>query len=210
MPMIQKATAGLVASCIAIAALATATSAADKAKGVQMTDADGKVRVEINGEFFTDYIYSGAPHVYYYPVIGPGGAKMTRDYPMVRDSVGEDHDHPHHRSLWYSHGAVNGIDFWSEGTKAGKIVHDKFLELKSSPELGVIRSTCKWIAPDGETTLTDEQTFRVYAQPNSERLFDFEITLKAGKDDIVLGDTKEGSMAIRIAESMRLTHGKKS
>jgi len=39
------------------------------------------------------------PHVYFYPVIGPGGARMTRDYPMVKDSEGEDHDHPHHRSL---------------------------------------------------------------------------------------------------------------
>jgi hypothetical protein len=207
--MTHKATARLVASCIAIAALATAASAADKTKGVQMTDADGKVRIEINGEFFTDYIYSGAPHVYYYPVIGPGGAKMTRDYPMVRDSVGEEHDHPHHRSMWYSHGDVNGIDFWSEGSKAGKIVHDKFLEIKSGQESGVIRSTCKWVAPDGEVTCTDQRIFRVYNRPGNERLFDFEITLKAGDKPVVLGDTKEGSFGIRIAESMRFNHGKK-
>jgi len=44
---------------------------------------------------------------------------------------------------------------------------------------------------------------------NDERLFDFEITLKADDKEIVLGDTKEGSMAVRIAETMRLTHGKK-
>ena len=81
--MIHKATVRFVTTFFAIAALAGSAAAADKSKGVQMTDADGKVRVEINGEFFTDYIYFGAPHVYYYPVIGPGGAKMTRDYPMV-------------------------------------------------------------------------------------------------------------------------------
>src|SRR6267378_3813342 len=134
--------------------------------GVKISDADGKLRIEVNGELFTEYHYTGAPHVYFYPVIGPGGARMTRDYPMVPNSEGEEHDHPHHRSLWYSHGAVNGIDFWSEGSKAGKIVHDKFLETRSGKQEGLVRSTCKWVAPDGTVTCTDERTFRVLARPN--------------------------------------------
>jgi len=176
--------------------------------GVQIAEADGKLIIKVNGADFTEYRYTGAPHVYFYPVIGPGGARMTRDYPMVPNSEGEEHDHPHHRSLWYSHGAINGIDFWSEGSKAGKIVHDKFLQIKSGADQGTIRSTCKWVAPDGSTTCTDERTFRVYTRPNNERLFDFDITIKAADKDLVFGDTKEGSMAIRVAESMRLIHGK--
>lgn len=133
---------------------------------------------------------------------------MTRHYPMQRDSKNEQHDHEHHRSLWYSHGAVNGVDFWSETAKAGKIVHDKFLDVKADKESGVIRSANKWIAPDGTVTCTDEQVFRVYSRPKNERLFDFEITLFAGDKVIVLGDTKEGTMAIRLAETMRLTPNK--
>ena len=176
--------------------------------GVQITEADGKLLIKVNGEEFTEYRYTGAPHIYFYPVIGPGGARMTRDYPMVPNSDGEEHDHPHHRSLWYSHGSVNGIDFWSEGSRAGKIIHDKFLQIKSGQDQGVVRSTCKWVAPDGTITCTDERTFRVYARPNRERLFDFDITIKAGDKDLLFGDTKEGSMAIRVAESMRLIHGK--
>jgi hypothetical protein len=174
-----------------------------------MADADGKVRVEINGELFTEYVYAGAPHVYYYPVLGPGGARMTRDYPMGHEAGGKEHeDHPHHRSIWYSHGAVNNIDFWSETTKAGKILHEKFLEIKSGAESGVIRSTCKWVAPDGDVTCTDERTFRVYNRPKNERMFDFEITIKAGKEPVVFGDTKEGSFGIRVAESMRFLQPK--
>src|SRR5256885_1223174 len=57
---------------------------------------------------------------------------------------------------------------------------------------------------------TDERTLRIYNRPNNERLFDFEITLFAPKDQPVkFGDTKEGAMATRVAESMRLSHGKK-
>ena len=182
--------------------LPTAVRAAD---GVTITEQPDKLRVEINGELFTEYVFKGAPHVYFYPLIGPGGVPMTRNYPMVPDSKGESHDHPHHRSLWYSHGAVNGVDFWSEGSKAGKIVHDKFLEIKSGKDAGVIRSVNQWIAPDGKVVCTGLQTFRVYARPASERVFDFEVTYQAGDQELVLGDTKEGSMAIRVAATMQLT-----
>jgi len=180
---------------------------ASGADGVKITEQPDKLRIEINGELFTEYCFKGAPHVYYYPLIGPGGAPMTRNWPM-KEAAGEERDHPHHCSLWYSHGAVNGVDFWAEGAKAGKIVHDKFLEVKSGVDSGVIRSANKWIAPDGSVTMTDERTFRVYTRPNNERLFDFEVTLKAGDKEIVLGDTKEGTMAVRVNESMRGTFAK--
>lgn len=183
-------------------------SPAFAASGVKITEQPDKVRVEINGDLFTEYCFTGAPHVYFYPLLGPGGTPMTRNWPM-KEAEGEERDHPHHRSLWYSHGLVNGVDFWAETPKCGKIVHDKFLEVKGGAESGVIRSANKWVAPDGTVTMTDERIFRVYARPNHERLFDFEVTLKAGDGDIVLGDTKEGSMSVRVNESMRLIQPKK-
>jgi len=179
-------------------------AAAQAAEGVKITELPGKLRVEINGKLFTEYVYTGAPHLYFYPVIGPEGLDMTRHYPMDRNSQGEAHDHPHHRSLWYSHGSVNGVDFWGESPKSGKIVHDTFLDIKSGTDIGVIRSANKWVAPDGTLVCTDERVFRVYARPDNERLFDFEITFHAGSVPLVLGDTKEGSMAIRVASTMRL------
>src|SRR5262245_54373612 len=183
----------------------SASSAAEK--GVKITQMPEKLRVEINGELFTEYIFQGAPHVYLYPVIGPGGVPMTRNAPMKKVE-GEDQDHPHHRSLWYSHGEANGIDFWAESAKSGKIVHDKFLEVKSGEDMGVIRAQNNWVAPDGAVTCVEEQTIRIYNRPKNERLFDFEVTLKAGDKDVVLGDTKEGSMGMRLAETMRLTRNK--
>jgi hypothetical protein len=202
----------LLCASLTLSAISTSSTFAAEASapGVKITELDGKLRVDLNGELFTEYVFQGAPHVYFYPLLGPSGLPMTRNWPMKPDAAGEEKDHPHHRSLWYSHGAVNGLDFWSEGAKAGKIVHDKFLELKSGNDQGVIRSACKWVAPDGKVTCTDERTFRVYARPNNERLFDYEITLQAPADtELVLGDTKEGTMAIRVTETMRLIQPKK-
>jgi hypothetical protein len=192
-----------------LALFAGGASALAADEGVKLTAQEDRVRIEIAGDLFTEYVFKGANHVYYYPVLGPGGLAMTRNYPMRPDVPDEARDHPHQRSLWFSHGAVNGIDFWAEAAKSGKIVHDKFLEVKSGPAEGVIRAQNRWVAPDGKVTLTDETVFRVYARPNTERLFDFEITLKAPEGgDVVLGDTKEGTMGIRVAESMRLLRPK--
>ena len=175
-----------------------------------------KVTVKVNGELFTEYCFTGAPHVYYYPLIGPGGARMTREWPLG-EGKGEEHDHPHHRSLWFSHGNVNGIDFWAEpasfGSKPspmplGQIVHDKFLKVQGGEKEGVIQSINKWVGPEGVVPLTSVQTFRVYNSDGPERMFDFEVVLKAGSQPVVMGDTKEGAMALRMAESMRLKQPK--
>ena len=174
---------------------------------VEMKKGPDKVRVEIGGELFTEYCFIGAPHVYFYPLIGPGGTRMTRDWPM-KNTPGEEHYHPHHRSLWFAHGSVNGVDFWTEaapGQKAkahGRIEHAKFLEVKGGKNKGVIRDQLRWIAADGSVPVTGVQTFRV--QDGAERIIDFAMTLTAGEKDVVFGDTKEGTMALRIAESMRL------
>jgi hypothetical protein len=172
-------------------------------EGVQITQLENKLRIEIGGKLFTEYFFKDVPRPYCYPLIGPGELPMTRNWPM-KSVDGEEHDHIHHRSFWYAHGNINGVNFWSEEKAFGKTVHVKFTEIKSGKKFGAIKSENSWVAPDGTVVCTDERMLRVYSRPANERLFDFEITLKAPKDkEIVLGDTKEGSMAIRVAESMR-------
>ncbi|MCD6338330.1 MAG: PmoA family protein, partial [Verrucomicrobia bacterium] len=94
-------------------------------QGVQITDApsQGKLQVTVNGKLFTEYHYKGYSRPFLYPIIGPGGAHMTRNWPM-KNVPGEEQDHPHHKSLWWAHGDINGVDFWSESSRAGKTVHE--------------------------------------------------------------------------------------
>jgi Methane oxygenase PmoA len=173
------------------------------AEGVVIQEKEGYLRIEVNSQLFTEYHYQGAPHLYFHPLIGPGGLPMTRDFPM-KNSPGEEQDHKHHRSLWYGHGDVNGVDFWSEEKGAGSIRHVKFLDIQSGKFAGWIRSSNEWVNIEGGVVCTDERIFRVYTRPDQERVFDFEISIFAQKKDLVLGDTKEGSMAIRLNESLRL------
>jgi hypothetical protein len=172
--------------------------------GVQITRLEDRLCVEINGELFTEYFFKDVPRPYCYPLIGPGNLAMTRNWPM-KDTPGEERDHKHHRSLWFAHGAINGHDFWSEEKAFGKTVHEEFLEVKSGQDVGVIKSRNKWVAADGTVVCKDERTLRIYNPGHAnERVLDFDITLFASNGDLTFGDTKEGTMAVRLAETMRL------
>lgn len=173
-------------------------------EGVQIAQLTNRLRIEINGELFTEYYFEDVPRPYYYPLIGPGNLAMTRKWPM-ENPPDEEHDHPHHRSLWFAHGSVNGQDFWTERPGTGKIVHEGFDEIKSDKKFGIVKSRDKWVAADGKVYCTDERVFKVYNTASAdERLFDFEIVIHASNGDVVFGDTKEGTMAVRLAETMRL------
>jgi len=184
-------------------AKARATTASQSKGGVKIDDVDKKLRVEINGKLFTEYNFQDVPRPFFYPVIGPTGVPISRHWPMKDINPDEARDHPHHKSLWFTHGEVNGQDFWGEGSRSGKIVHDKFLDVSSGAKVGVIKSANKWVAKSGEVVCTDTRTHRFYCRDDGQ-IMDFEITVHASEGKVVLGDTKEGSMAIRLTPTMRL------
>ena len=175
----------------------------DRETGVKITDLKEKLKVQIDGELFTEYNFKDGPFPYFYPVIGPTGVNVTRHWPIKegQDEGNDKLDHPHHRSLWYTHGEVNGHDFWQG--RNDRIVHDKFLEVTSGSKVGVIKSQNKWVSADGQTVCTDTRTHRFYNRPEGQ-IMDFEVTIHASHGDVTLGDTKEGSMAIRLAPTLRV------
>jgi hypothetical protein len=137
---------------------------------------------------------------------------MTRNWPLKEGVAGEENDHPHHKGLWFGHRSVNGAGFWEDsakpGTKLGQIVHDGFLEVKGGKEDGVIRAKNKWVLDDGgEVVCTDERTIGIH-QMKEGRALDFNITITAGEKEVVFGDDKDGVMAIRLAETMRVQRSK--
>jgi hypothetical protein len=190
-------------SVLAFVFLPLALTAAPLPKGqgkVEIKEQPGKLRIEIGGKLFSEYVYEKTSRPFLYPIIGPTGAGMTRNWPMKEEGK-EEHDHPHHKSWWYAHGDVNGIDFWSEAKGAGKTVHDGFVEVKSG-DVGIIKSKNKLVAPDGKALATDVRTLKIYNVQDAA-MFDFEITTTASNGDLTFGDTKEGTAALRLAETMR-------
>jgi len=173
--------------------------------GLTVERLDGKLRIARGDDLFAEYVYQGFAKPIVYPIIGPHGVGMTRNYPIKEDVSGEAHDHVHHKSMWFTHGRVNGIDFWTEGDGKGRIVHDKLLKAEAVDGRVVIETSNKWLGPNGKQICSDV-TELTFAEEPCGRVIDWTITIKATDGDVTFGDTKEGTMGIRIHPNLRLSN----
>ncbi len=171
---------------------------------VQQTD-DG-VTVSVDGKLFTRYLVKSGAKPVLWPVLGPTGKEMTRGYPMRDAGPEERDDHIHHRSFWFTHGDVNGIDFWAETPGHGNIVHREFVKVTGGKQAEIITRN-DWIGPDGKKVCEDERHLTFGANSNT-RWIDFDVTVRATEGEVTFGDTKEGSFGVRVAGSMKVTSKK--
>ncbi|MEX0679258.1 MAG: PmoA family protein [Pirellulales bacterium] len=160
------------------------------------------VAIKVDGQPFAEYLVKSGSKPVLWPIIGPTGKRMTRNWPLETGVAGEtDRDHPHQRSLWFSHGDVGGVDFWSEGQ--GRIEHREFVKIASGQPSEIVTRN-DWLSPDGSKLICqDERTFTFGARADS-RFVDVAIDIKATAGPVVFGDTKEGSFGVRVASSMRV------
>lgn len=180
------------------------------AQKVTLTPSDAGLRVEIDGKVFTEYVTKDTPRPYLYPLVGAAGESVVRDFPMKKGVAGEEMfvDHPHHRSLWFGHARINEINFWAETQVFGKQVHTSFSGVEFSGNHGSFSAATKWVSPEGDTVLTDERRIVITALPEGEKTLDFDITLMATQGDVLIGDTKEGTMALRLCPSLSMNSSK--
>ncbi len=169
---------------------------------VELIKGSDSVSVKIDGKLFARYNYGDAEFPYIYPLRTPNGVNVTRRWPMENTGDGEAHDHKHHKSLWFSHGDVNGLDFWTHG-KPPNIIQKKIVSLKSGEEAGVLETENDWVDGEGNVVCTDSRRY-VFSGNKDYNVIDIQIELKASNGQVVLGGTKEGAMALRVAPSMRL------
>ena len=191
----------LVAAVVIMCGFALHVHAANEPQ-VDIQKLDGKLRVSVDGELFTEYIYEGHPKPFLYPVKGPYGMGLTRDFPMNPDVEGDAHDHDHHKSLWFAQDKVNGVRFWAE---EGRIVQDELISVSDGETEASFTAKNKWLNPDGKPVCTDTRTISFTTLPEG-RVIDWKITLHASHGDLKIGDTKEGTMAIRTHPNLRLTN----
>ncbi len=103
--------------------------------------------------------------------------------------------------MWFTHGKVNGVDFWTEAKGHGSIAETSRQVISAPPAIGIIRTADDWLGPDGKVVCTDERTVKFY-DANKARILDFDITIKASNGPVTFGDTKEGMFGVRVASSM--------
>jgi len=187
---------------LAILVLVTSTLVTSVSAQFRLEQTDAGIQVFHNDILTTEYLIMQGQCPILWPLPGPDGTKMTRDFPMSNETANEKRDHPHHRSLWFTHGAVNGADFWHKG---GKVVHQEFTRLEAGSQ-AVIESTSLWKKDDGQDVLREKRRM-TFGANESMRWIDFDLVLVAEFGEVHFGDTKEGTFAVRVAETMKVDQG---
>jgi hypothetical protein len=165
----------------------------------------GKFRVLVGDELFCEVDYQTYAKPIVYPIYGPGQVPMTRNYPMQQGVSGEATDHPHHKSMWFAHGDVNGVSFWDE---KGKIVNEQ-AEVVGAAEVPdslrgqpTVRLRNRLVAPEG-TQVCRETVIYSFGANDTQRWIDWQVTTHADLQPITFGDTKEGTAALRVHPNLR-------
>lgn len=191
-----------------------------QAADFSIVEEEDGITIKIDGELFTKYVtgdeISNKP--YFYPVIGPGGAEMTRAYPM-KDVEGERQDHPHHRSLYFGHQFINNFDTWHEKLtleerakgdenklksmmeKLGASSHVKVISAAAEGDRATLKVQTDYSNAAGESMLADEREFVFHLGEDGSRIIDATIKFIGTEDSVTLSDAKDAGFSVRVAHS---------
>jgi hypothetical protein len=117
--------------------------------------------------------------------------------------------------MYFSHGNIDGIDFWGEATFPkwsddsvfGRKALQKVEKAQAAGDSGVLRASFNLLSPRDRVIAEEEQAF-VFRGDEQKRVIDCEFTIRANHGAAVtMGDTKEGTFAIRLAKQLNSPPG---
>jgi hypothetical protein len=163
--------------------------------------ADHQVVFRIDGQERLHWHYDPKyPRPFLYPLIGPSGTALTR----IGHPGAPDHDH--HRSIWFAHNKVLGIDFWGDRGTA-RIRQKGWLCYKDGDE-AIMAVTLGWYdGHDPKELLEQELIVAVRPAPEKETLVEIQATFRPTADMLEFGQTNFGFLAVRMAKHLSAYFG---
>ena len=131
---------------------------------IQLQEQSSRAVVSVDGQLFTEYRYGHyVCRPYFYPVLTPGGQRLTRGYP-TEAIAGENEDHYHHRSIYVAHGLVNGHNLWDESTGHGAMLQRGDPVVGVEQDVATIDGMVDWFGPEGQHLLEERRSIRIWAE----------------------------------------------
>ena len=202
--------------CIAVGVVA----GQGEGQRVEFRRTPDRIDVMIGGELFTTYHFDPqVPKPYFLPLRSARGAVVTRDFP-IGNQVPPEHLQdkslePHQRGMYFSHGSVDGMDYWGEAAFAkysddavfGRKTLKTIEEVHGGDDSGALRATFNLESPRGRVIAEEEQAF-VFRGNERTRTIDCQFTIRANHGAAVtMGDTKEGTFGIRLRQELNSPPG---
>lgn len=142
------------------------------------------------------------PRPFLYPIVGPSGNSLTRmGHPGAAN-------HDHHRSVWFAHEKVLGINFWSDVTTAS-VRQEQWLCYGDGENEATMAVKLGWFdGHDPAPLLEQELVIAVSEGPQAgETLIELQSTFRPLADSIEFGKTNFGFLAVRVAREISAYFG---
>lgn len=162
---------------------------------------DHQVSFQIDGVERVRWHYAAQyPRPFFYPLNGPSGTSLTR---MGHPG---DFSHEHHRSFWFAHHDVMGLDFWSEG-KPARIRQKQWLCYVDTHEEALYAARLGWFDGHDAELMEQEMIVGVRPGPEQETLLEVQASFRPTGNTIKLGKTNFGILAVRVAKNLAAYFG---
>jgi hypothetical protein len=111
-------------------------------------------------------------------------------------------NHDHHRSIWFAHNKVLGIDFWAD--RPGPIIKQKsWLCYQDGKDEAAMACVIGWYdGHDPKELLEQELIVGVRPGPDGETFVEIQSSFKPAGDMLEFGKTNFGFLAVRVAKSI--------
>lgn len=133
------------------------------------------------------------PH--FYPLLGPSGRPLTRmGHPAAPD-------HDHHKSIWFAHHKVAGLDFWSDRTN-NQARQDSWVHYQDGDDEAAMVTDIGWY--DGHNAPLMKQRLIAALRPldASETWLELQTTFTPVGNSLMLEQTNFAFLAVRVAKSI--------
>lgn len=142
-----------------------------------------------------------APRPFFFPLVGPSGLPLTRmGHPGAPN-------HDHHRSIWFAHHSVLGIDFWSDNS--GAVIRQlQWLAYEDGDDEARMAVRLGWFDGHDPQALIEQVLIAAIAPaPNDGVYVELQTSLVSVAESLELGQTNFGLLAVRVAKSISAVFG---
>jgi hypothetical protein len=138
----------------------------------------------------------GRSRPFLFPILGPSGALLTRiGHP---NPIG----HEHHKSVWFGHEKVAGINFWAEPTHTDvQVRHERVVLYQDGPDWAGLVADLSWWA-QGRAVLRQRLTIVIEPRGGGGFALDLQSRFEAAGRPVELGRTNFGFLGVRVAKTM--------
>lgn len=173
-----------------------------------------QVAFSIDGEQRTVWHFGPQyPRPFFYPLQAPGRAES-----LTRMGHPGAPNHDHHRSVWFAHAKVLGIDFWSDNT-AASVRQQGWLAYESGEEEARMAVQLGWFDGHDPQPLMQQELIACLRplpvdagqspadQPSADYVVELQSTFTPSAEELELQQTNFGFLAVRVAHSISAYFG---